>query len=58
MCEGITPEGILIALARNESGVRAFSFSDNAVENQKRYTALPSLDYIPYLSDFVGRVAS
>jgi len=55
---GIYSEDILFGLARNKSAVRAFHFREIAVENENRYSALLSLDYIPDLSNFVSRVAS
>ena len=55
---GIYGEGILFSLARDSSAVHASSFSDNAVENENRYSASLSLDYIPNLSNSACRVAN
>ena len=50
---GICSKGMLLRLARNNSAaVGSFSFPDGTIENENRYSSLPSLDYIPYLSYF------
>jgi hypothetical protein len=47
-------EGILFSLAREKSAVHIAIAVLKGVENQNWHAALLSLDYIPYLSNFVS----
>jgi len=48
----VCSERILFGLAREKSAVHASSFPNDAVENENRYPALLSLNYVPDLPNW------